>query len=416
MTVKDCKEALENFETGFGNILAEHGKFVLSKTGLSEKRNIIVKEYEQSKDNLFSSIFKFRLENFHSEMLRQILDKNTQEIGSDQYLKMFMQILNKINPLIKEHIFTENVSVECEIGKTKSDGRIDIFIYDDKYALIIENKINHAPDQPNQLAKYFRYAKSEGKEIIAIVYIPLHENKMPPIQDYADEFQKYIAEIREKLIVLPALNRKYPEKDIAHGFLDACLELPDNTDKQKYILSQYAKLLKSFEGENKMTAEVDMELLAELYKDKKSISTVENITGIWKNREYLLGRLLLKVVRENLTGKLGFTVDSEDENGLYKGINDNFSLCFYSNPDDNLYYLGFWSDGKLKGGLKNKLLEIFHNVTPETYFGNAADWDEPEKWLVKQFFIGEYKEPFDDICDYFLGRYKLLETKVKSLT
>jgi hypothetical protein len=26
MTVKDCKETLENFESGFENILAEHGK------------------------------------------------------------------------------------------------------------------------------------------------------------------------------------------------------------------------------------------------------------------------------------------------------------------------------------------------------------------------------------------------------
>jgi hypothetical protein len=349
-------------------------------------------------------------------MLRQILDKDTKEIGNKRYLKIFMQLLHNINPAIKKHDFAENVSVECEIGKTKSDGRIDIFIHDDKYAVIIENKINYAPDQPNQLAKYLRYAKSEGKEIVAIVYIPLHKNKMPQIEDYDDDFKKYVIEIGEKLVVLPALDRKSPDKDIAHGFLDECLALPDSNDKQKYILSQYAKLLKSIEGEGEMTKEVDMELLAELYKGKKSISAAENISEVWDNREYLLGGLLQKTVMENLINNYGFTVDSEDETGLYKKINDNVHICFSSNPDDYLFYLGFWSDGKLKGSLKKNLQEILDSVTPEAYFDVATDWEEPENWLVKKFFIGEYKEPLNGILDYFLERYKLLETKTKALS
>jgi hypothetical protein len=413
MSIDDYNSLVRHFEDILSGIISAHKSLILSKDDLSQKRTTVIREHEQNNDNLFSSIFKFRLENFHSEMLSKILDKNVGDTGNAQYLKVFQEVLYKINPVLKHHSFDENILVEREYGGKKENGRIDIFIHDDSHAIIIENKINYAPDQPNQLAKYLRYVKSEGKDVMAIVYMPLYKSSFPPLDDYDNAYKDYMDEISEKLVVLPALDVESPEKDIAHGFLGACLELPDNTEKQKYFLLQYTKLLKSIEGVEKMTAEIDMELLAELYKDKKCISTMENIAAIWGNRESLLGGLLQKTVREKLIQDFGFSADEEDGNGAYKEINDQFMLCYC--PENNLIYVGFWSNGKLTGNVR-KILEEALDVLPEAYFGKSTDWNDPKTWLVKKFRIDEYKEPLADIAGYLTSRYKALEEHLKSLS
>jgi hypothetical protein len=398
---------LSEIATGYRNILKAKGYLI-------EKRSKIIKEHEQNKDNMFSSIFRFRLENFHSELLGKILNKNTNDTGNIKYLKLFQEVLYQIRPTINRHTFDENVAVECEYGKTKENGRIDVYVHDDTHAIIIENKINNAPDQPNQLAKYLKISKSENREVVAIVYMPMYKYS-PLLDNYDDEYKTFLDEIKEKLIILPALDIKSPEKDLAHGFLDLCYNVPENTERQKFFILQYAKLLKSIEGVSNMTAEIDMELLADLYKNKKDILLMENISEIWDRREGLLGGLLKKQMRDRLISNLGFHVDAEDDNGLYKEINDKFMLCYYSNPDDNLIYIGVWSNGKLKGNLRKTLDEILCSVLPETYFGESEDWDEPQNWLIKQFYVGEYKETLSDISDYLFSRYNLLNEKMKSV-
>jgi hypothetical protein len=348
-------------------------------------------------------------------MLKNILDPNTKEIGNRLYLELFIDCLREIKPEIEGYSFSENITVECEVGEKVEDGRIDIFIYDERYGIIIENKINNAPDQPNQLAKYLRYAKRNYKEVIAIVYIPLYNNHIPPIDEYDEEFKKYVEEINQKLVILPVIDIKKSTDDIAHGFLERCINVINNTEKQTFILTQYSKLLKTLQGEREMTIDVDMDLLKELYKDKKSISIAENIADIWNNRNGLLGGLLKETVRNRLVNELGFQVDSEDENGLYKGIGENICICFYSIPDDNIYYFGFWSDGNIKGTLKDSLTEILNENAFSGYFSEIIDWDDPEKWLIKKFYKSEYKEPLKEISDYFIERYKILEEKTKAL-
>jgi hypothetical protein len=405
----DYKQLLDNFSSSIDGVIKNHLQLVWSIDPLNERREIILDDYKKSKDNLFSSIFKYRLENFHSQMLKNILNPDTKEIGNRIYLELFIDCLKEIKPEIEVHKFSENITVECEVG------RIDIFICDEKYGIIIENKINLAPDQPNQLARYLRYAKQNNKEVMAIVYIPLYNNHIPPIDEYDEEFKEYVEEINQKLVILPALDIKKSTNDIAHGFLEKCINVVHNTEKQTFILTQYSKLLKTLQGEQEMTIDVDMDLLKELYKDKKSIVIAENITDIWDNRDRLLGGLLKETIWNRLVNELGFQVDREDENGLYKEVGENIFICFCSDPSDNLYYFGFWSNGNIKGKLKDSLTEILNEDTFSGYFSEIIDWDDPKKWLIKQFYISEYKEPLKEISDYFIERYKILEEKTKAL-
>jgi hypothetical protein len=397
------RKALTDFKTGLDRIYAEHTGFIRARVGLSEKRDALLKEYRGGTDNLFSSIFKFRLENFHSGLLRMILDPASPETGDIRYVNQFLECLRTIKPALQDHSFTGRVQVECEAGKKREDGRIDIFIHDAKYGIIIENKINGAPDQPNQLAKYLKFAKEMEKEIIAVVYIPPpYKNSEPPLEGYDKSFREYVPEIREKLVILPVVNT-HDKKDLVHGFLEACLELPGNNERQNYILSQYAKLLISIKGAEAMTKDVDMALLAECYKDKESISIMENLGEVWKDREYLLGRLLRDTVRERLVKELGYEAakDSELDLRLYKQINDSINLCFFSHAENYFFEIGFKLKSRIKGSLREQLFECLNTAAPDAYFEPDDSWGDD--WIVKFFRIGDYKKPLTNIADYLIN-------------
>ena len=71
----------------------------------------------------------------------------------------------------------------------KGDYRIDILIYEkEKYAIVIENKIWDAPDQPNQLANYIDTMLSSGygfgKEQIYVAFLPRTKDHTPSLNSW----------------------------------------------------------------------------------------------------------------------------------------------------------------------------------------------------------------------------------------
>jgi len=67
---------------------------------------------------------------------------------------------------------TENIHIERETNK------IDLFLYDDKMnGIIIENKINWADDQRDQLGRYYTKMKGKGYNINTIIYLTLTPEK-----------------------------------------------------------------------------------------------------------------------------------------------------------------------------------------------------------------------------------------------
>jgi hypothetical protein len=74
----------------------------------------------------------------------------------------------------------------------KDDYRIDILIYEkDKYAIVLENKIWDAPDQPNQLANYIDAMKSSeygfNDEQIYVSFLPKTKNHNPSINSWTSK-------------------------------------------------------------------------------------------------------------------------------------------------------------------------------------------------------------------------------------
>jgi hypothetical protein len=407
LDIQTYRTMLDGFKTSLTVILSNHTGFIAAHAPAAEKRNAILAEYGYGGDTFFKPLFSYRLENFHSGMLKMLLEQNAAEIGSIRYLHQFTRLLRDINPSLSPYTFSDSVTVVREAGEKQEDGRIDIFVSDAQRAIIIENKINGAPDQPNQLAKYLRFTKRLEKEIIAVVYIPPPwKNSAPDLDSYAESFQEYIPELREKLVVLPVISDS--KKDLVHGFLEICRDLPENTETQKYMLSQYAKLLISIKGAKDMTKDIDMTLLAECYKDKNSITVLENLADIWNNRNSLLCGILRDAVRERLVNELGFTVDVEDEYGLYKNINGKVWLCFYNDDKNERYMFGFWGEDTLTAGFRTALQSVLDAATPE-YFGETDVWGNPKRWLLRPFLIGECKKPLSDIAEHLIGRYRFLE-------
>jgi hypothetical protein len=70
----------------------------------------------------------------------------------------------------------EDSDLKVETERNANGRRIDIFISwvdcGKKHAVIIENKLNNAPNQPNQLIDYHDVIINEGYEVDKIVYMP----------------------------------------------------------------------------------------------------------------------------------------------------------------------------------------------------------------------------------------------------
>jgi hypothetical protein len=411
--MSDYQTVVSQFNKVLRRVISESVDAVALKNAWSEQRTAVLAEFEKNIDNMFSPIFKFRQENFHSELLRRILDPHTPETGDKRFLTVFMEMLMQINPSIPKHDFSGTVTVERETE------HIDILISDDTHAVIIENKINNAPDQPNQLARYYQSVEGMGKKVIAVVYIPQFEDCEPPLDNYDEAYQNLIPKIKDKLVVLPAVNRRTGKNDIANGFITECVNCADVHSPQNYI-SQYAKLLKTIEGESKMTEAIDKEFITEFYKEKKSIETIENIADVWGKREELLGSVMRTPLWERLKTELGF-YEQEGEDWMYSlfcDISDNLYIVFYSDPNDNELHLGFWYENTvIKAKAKKDLMaEALNKVLPKAYFEAVYDWDDPNGgWLTKQFYPGEYKEPIEKIENYFIDCCKKLIAAAKEL-
>jgi hypothetical protein len=117
---------------------------------------------------------------FHIVLIDLIL-KGKREIYHSRFLPKLLSYKDKDAKYpILESFFNDLLKFKkIKITKPKIErekDRIDISVYDKKgdYFLIIENKVNNAPDRSNQLARYINTAKEKMKDIkkIYICYLP----------------------------------------------------------------------------------------------------------------------------------------------------------------------------------------------------------------------------------------------------
>ena len=228
--------------------------------------------------NFFESISdKWYRENFHSDVLYTILNPNTKEIGRKYFLQEFVKFLeiedrfdsNKNFEIIKE-CSTGFISWKDNNGnETGQQGYIDLLVKNDTQAIIIENKINYAPDMENQLVRYMRFVEEIlGIKEYTVVYLTLKGDKEPPLNSYSKDFDMYTKKLHdEKKCILKKVCAVNENNGLANIFLKNCYirleeemtnthdpELKKKCNIASVYIDQYKTLLEHLGGRAYMSS------------------------------------------------------------------------------------------------------------------------------------------------------------------
>lgn len=160
-------------------------------------------------------------ENFYSDIFAALLNPKSSHLENDLFLVLFLDLLNRIKA--GEKIDKTNYINSIVVREEK---RIDILIKGGRHAVIIENKINDAVDQPGQLVRYYNSMVQDGYEVDAIVYLTKDGNKTPSMEGWTDVDNSII---RSKLVNIAAydiLNLN----DLVKGWLFPCQLYAKNMD------------------------------------------------------------------------------------------------------------------------------------------------------------------------------------------
>jgi hypothetical protein len=388
---KSCSTIVERFN----NLSKDFNTSIQKKLEIEKQIRI------EEKKNFFSSIISYKLERFHSELLRLIIDPKTEYIGNIDFLKIFLNTI-KISNLFEKEIF-----VKTEEGNNDY-GYIDIIIHDDNYAIIIENKINGAIDQPNQLARYYLYVENVmKKEVIAIVYIPYFgEVYGPDFTNYSGVNLKYVKNIKEKLVILPT-------KDLLDIFLKNCLN-KSNNDAQSLIIGQYSNLLDNILGGKNMDIEKGIlrELLVNLFSKKENIDQVRTIAELWNRRQEILSEQIWELLSE-----LDYE-PSDDGSYLRFKCSKNVEIAFHMNYSRATYYnplCGFYSADKFKElseAQRKCLNDLINETFSERYYSRElVDWGK--EWIAKEIQMDNCNN-IEELRNETIQKFAELKEKIKS--
>lgn len=233
------KIKLQKFETLIDELNQIRSSFEQNKIALAEKplqqfeslvtdlkvlkRNVLPYRKKQTREIIKTNKHKLKLssfelmehnfrENTHSNILEYLFDYSLFEKGAE-ILSAFIGSINGIEEgerkIICEKIAKKNYSVERE--KSVGSGRMDIFIYDNEFALVIENKIysdvakkgeeNEMGESLTQLHIYENFVNrnysSCEKVFLLLSYKQIEKDHKPFIyvtyQQLFDELEKFPA-------------------------------------------------------------------------------------------------------------------------------------------------------------------------------------------------------------------------------
>ena len=140
----------------------EDAKTLLSKAAIYQK-------YEaghRKPFDVFSVLNIERDEVRNCRFLAALLDHRKSKDSAHEHLVDFLKEVVDLNPT------GDNPKVERE--EPIDGGRIDILIATDAEAIAIEDKINYAADQPNQLRKYHKHMETQERyKQIRLLYMSL---------------------------------------------------------------------------------------------------------------------------------------------------------------------------------------------------------------------------------------------------
>ncbi|MDR0699443.1 MAG: PD-(D/E)XK nuclease family protein [Tannerella sp.] len=216
-------------------------------------------------------------ENAHSRILAKLLQQNVPESKRFEILERFVQFLQKKKPDSFGNITVEQPDI------TQETARIDLWIRDKNYAVIVENKICWAGDQPTQIERYIDTTRSYGyaETQIYVVYLSPVCDKEPDRQSWGKYYDSEIH--RERYVQLSF------REDILLWLKDDIL--PNVRIKDTYLRSAIEQYIDHLEGIfdlRTINKEFNMELQEFIKKELGLDGTPqENVTKLVAKQEEL---------------------------------------------------------------------------------------------------------------------------------
>ena len=398
---KDLIKVIDNLYSSMNNYNKEVINLIsnLEKENIKRYEDILEKQGAKLNFNIFDIITdKWKRENLHSEILKFLLEN---------YEDFFNNFLDLIKIKNKKEYSTPEI--------TNEEAKIDILIKSENKAIIVENKINWAPDQNEQLARYYKKVKYEyKKEVEKIIYIVPSENKNPNEQTFGKD-EKIKKEIKDRFV--PIISFDGSENDLVSCLEKSRDKLKANLEKTKnnldsenfnklFFINHYIEILKRT-GVGDMS-EVELKFFEEVmekYKtDKDIFKKIKYIGEMYSNLTLTrINNLINKFNGENWDNICCYIQFPSEKRGSNYGINiytDNYQyslLQLYS--DENSQQ----DTEDIKAWLKK------HNLFDGFYFHNEGD--EPSRW-TKKFKFPEEENKLYKFAEELI---KLLEEDVESI-
>jgi hypothetical protein len=348
-------------------------------------------------------------ENDHSRILGNILNKN--DDGSFTLLKSYLEFFG-----IKEKLQNPIINIE--------KGRIDVSIIDTKgnYAIIIENKIFDAVDQPNQINNYYESIRNRYKTMnIYVQYLtkfgvkkPIEESLSKDLElELGDNFSiiSYSKDILKWLsnFVLP--NCKIKNKELIYSlelYIDFIKGITNNRMNEKMeieLQNKVNEILNLNNKSSKIKTSKYNEVIEKL-EDFKNIIEKLNEPITYEIRGVFLKKLFTKLKEKGNWICVNFVKNNSDiENHNQK----NFGFKNIDYKYENLHFSIEIQDFKrfLVGAIAmepNQFEELSQKFKPLTGHLNRSKIG----WIVrlfKEFEIDTESETVNFVDDFYNSKY-----------
>lgn len=282
-------------------------KHLLSSTKSILKRQKELSKLKSENFNVFSILKMESKENeTHSAFLGELLNPKGSHLMGNIFLELFYTTL----PKRENHTFdvkSAKIKLEQNIGvkdlKSKTGGRIDIYLWDtNKNTISIENKI-YASDQEAQIERYINHNKVKN----AVYYLTLNKQNAG---DYTSgDYQEgdHYLEISYSYHIVK--------------WLELCLEKSVEQPILRETIKQYIHLIKRLTGNltnNKMQSEVN-KLIKENYIAAKTIQS--SLGQLELDYAVIFMNELKEVITRGLSKKEGFKVTFDQQlTNAYTGL------------------------------------------------------------------------------------------------
>ena len=382
---KDLLELLNTWEQALSTHAREIGDYLSESKKLHEQYSKHKKNKSEIGFNIFTltSDIYYR-ENFHSDIIKALLDPRGAHKEGTKYLYLFIDLLNSKGTQ-EQFIQKEDF---CDAIVEREKHRIDISIIDksSKKAIIVENKINGAVDQKRQLPGYFEKLEEDDYKVVAVVYLTLNEGKTPDKSDWNGKRK----EIDRVLKVIPAFDTAPSTLDIYNNWIIPSIIESESIDSE-LILRQYGKLIK-YLNTNAMDTISMKKFHATLMEDDK-LQTAISIRNMLTDLPAYLARKVKEKYEENYSPfkRIFIYQNSDTVFAEFQIEGTNFKLDVRCN--ERGYDTSFWENPKRD---ENDPYDVVSKFKGMKIFSNSQA-DHSQHTIRTNFKISEEKELFEFI-------------------